>query len=149
MAGAITWPDPGYANTLRFGWPLDNAVTDRVPREGSDWSQSAGGTEDAWIIGWDYVLQGDVRWIPRNNITVPVTATGWYGTTGWRGFLSYARDKGIFRYIPNFSSPGTYTAGCYLVEPMSTYPGLEEDGTFRVTLVIRNPTNNFEYDPLG
>lgn len=136
----IEW-GTSFANTLNVGYPVDNFSTWSEPRQGSQWVQSYSGLEDSWIIGYDYYLSVDIRWIPTSDTTSPV-ATGWDGATGWRGFLEWSQAKNQFRYYPD-QSLGTFYLS-YLVEPFEGGPSLEPDGTKRITLVMRNADSAYE-----
>ncbi len=135
----ITW-GTSFTNTLNIGYPLDNWTAYSRPREGSQWSMGVSGLEDSWILGTDYILEGDIRWIPTND-TVSPSATGWDGATGWRSFLEYAREKNIIRFYPD-KSAGLYHE-CYLVSPMTEAPELEPDGTRRIRLSVRSTSGSF------
>lgn len=129
----ITW-GTSFANTLGFLGPLDNAVAYGEPREGSECAQATSGAEDAWIVGTDQYLEGDVRWIPGATAG---SITGWDGSTGWAAFLAWARAKNAFRFFPDATS-GTYQS-VYLVEPAKGAPTVEEtDGTRRLRLKLRD-----------
>lgn len=131
----ITW-STSYANTLNISYLLDNFVTYPEPREGSAFAQAASGVEDAWIVGTDYILEFDVRWIPAASDAL---GTGWYaGGAGFSDFLTWARYKNSFRFYPD-KNAGTYY-DCYLVEPLNGAPTLEPDGTRRVHMKIRTQT---------
>ena len=136
----ILWGS-GFANTLSFGYPLDNVVAGDEPRAGSSVDQAPSGVEDAWTVGTDYVLSADVRYIPQAD-TVSPTATGWDGATGFRAFLAWARDKNLVRFYPD-KDAGTFIDS-YLVDPMTGQGSLEEDGTKRVTLKLRNASAAYD-----
>lgn len=136
----ITW-SASFANTLTIAWPLDDWRSYSQPREGSVFTQAVSGLEDAWVHGTDYYLSGVVRWIPTTDSTSPV-ATGWDGSTGWRAFLEWARQKNAFRFYPDATS-GTYIDS-YLVEPMSGDHGVEANGNRSIRIVIRNSTNSYD-----
>lgn len=136
----ILWGS-AFANTLSIGYPLDNTIVGDEPRSGSQQVQGASGLEEAWTVGTDYVLQGDVRWIPQTDTVTPA-ATGWDGTTGFRAFLAWARDKNVIRFYPD-SGAGTYIDS-YLVDPMGGQGSTESDGTRRVTLKIRNTSTAYD-----
>lgn len=136
----ILW-GAGFANTLWLGYPLDNISAGDEPRAGSSFDQAPSGVEDAWIVGTDYVLSADVRYIPQADTAVPV-ATGWDGVTGFREFLRWARDKNQFRFYPD-AAGGTFFLS-YLVEPMSGQGDSEDDGTRRVRLKIRNASAPYD-----
>jgi len=144
----ITW-GTSFANTLNFGFPLDNPVAWNDPREGSEVLVMESGARDAWTLGTDEFLAGDVRWIPGQNTTDPV-ATGWDGSTGFKAFLAWARDMNKLRFYPDKNS-GTYHT-CYLVEPLKGEPPAEPDGTRRIRLVIvddgtQGAFTGYTYDP--
>ncbi len=131
----ITW-GTSFANTLGFLGPLDNAVAYGEPREGSEFLQATSGAEDAWIVGTDQVLEGDVRWIPG---VTSGSVTGWDGSTGWSAALAWLRAKNAARFYPDATS-GTYQT-VYLVEPARGAPTIEEtDGTRRLRLKLRDTT---------
>ena len=136
----ITW-GTSFANTLNVGYPLDNVSCGSDQREGSEVKQGASGIEDSWVIGIDYVLVGDIRWIPQVDTTTPL-ATGWDGTAKVREFLEWARQKNQFRFFPDATS-GTYILS-YLVEPMKGQPTPEVDGTRRLTITIRNTSTPYD-----
>lgn len=136
----ITW-GASFANTLSIGYALDNLSTWSEPREGSAWEQAPSGVEDAWLVGEDFLLEADVRWIPRED-TVSPAATGWDGATGVRAFLTWARDKNELRFYPDASGGSYHT--CYLVEPMTGAPAVEIDGTRTVRLRLRQSTAAFD-----
>ncbi len=75
----ITW-GTSFANTLNIGYPLDNWASYSSAFDGSQFLQVESGTEDAWVINTNYILEGDIRWIPTDNSTNP-TRTGWDGAT--------------------------------------------------------------------
>lgn len=137
----ITW-GASFANTLNIGYPLDTVKAGSDPRAGSAFDQSPSGVEDSWIVGTDYTLTGDVRWIPQANTSTPL-ATGWdTATTGFRLFLEWARAKNVLRWYPDVAV-NSYIA-CYLVDPMKGPPDSEADGTRKLTLVLRNATAAFD-----
>lgn len=141
---AIVWGD-AFENILLFGYPLDEAVSYPLPREGSEQVQGDSGEEDAWDNGTDQYLEGKVRWIPRETGNTPegVSATGWEGATGWAAFLSWARTKKVFRWAFDRGATGTYQTA-YLVEP-SGRPDLENDMTRALSLSIR-ASNGVAFD---
>lgn len=134
---AIIWNDT-YNKTLLFGYPLDEAISYPMPREGSEEIQGSSGIEDAWDEGTDYYLEGAVRWIPINTGNTPegVSQTGWDGNSGWRAFLEWAWEKNVIRFCPDQNDLGTYY-NCYLVAPRSDKPELESNYTRKVFLVLR------------
>jgi hypothetical protein len=136
----ILW-GAALANTLRLGYPLDNVTSGDTPRDGSSWAQTPSGVEDAWIVGTDYVLSGDVRWIPQTDTSSPL-ATGWDGATGFRAFLAWARAKNVIRFYPD-AGAGTFVDS-YLVDPLQGEPLWESDGTRRITLRIRNVSTAYD-----
>jgi hypothetical protein len=124
--GAPRSPTP-FRSTFR---PIQRSAT-RVPVTEAN---------RAWIVGTDYVLELEWRWIPTTDTA---TQTGWDGTTGIRAFLEWARQKNAFRWIPDASTPGTYVTS-YLVEPFQQAPSIEANGYRRFRLVIRNCTTAYD-----
>lgn len=139
-APKILW-GAGFVNTLSIGYPLDNVKAGSEPRAGSAFDRSASGTEDAWIVGTDYLLTADVRWIPQVDTATPL-ATGWDGSTGFRAFLEWARNKLPVRLYPD-AGAGTLIA-CVLAEPMQGVAEFESDGTRKITLTLRNTSTAFD-----
>ncbi len=122
----ITW-GTAYANTFDGAYPLDVAVAWSQDRAGSATVQTLAGVEDAWIVGTDHLLSGQVRWL---------TTAQWDGATGFRALLEWARAKNVVRWYGNrVGAPSTYTP-CYLVE--ASAPELEPDGTRKVTVTLRS-----------
>lgn len=136
----ILW-GAGFANTLWLGYPLDNISAGDEPRAGSSFDQAPSGVEDAWIVGTDYVLSADLRYIPQADTAVPV-ATGWDGPTGFRAFLQSARNKNLVRFYPDKDAAGYIDS--YLVEPMSGQGDPEDDGTRRVRIKLRNSVTPYD-----
>lgn len=136
----ITW-GASFANTLNVGWLLDNAKAGDEPRAGSAFDQSPSGIEDAWITGFDYTLECELRWIPQTDTASPL-ATGWDGATGVRAFLQWARQKNQFRFYPDATS-GTFVLS-YLADPMQSYGDVETNGQRRVALKIRQSTTSWD-----
>jgi hypothetical protein len=136
----ILW-GAAFANTLAIGYWLDNTAAGDEPRPGSEVVQAPSGIEEAWTIGTDFLLTGEVRYIPPTDTATPV-ATGWDGATGFRAFLAWARDKNVIRFYPD-ATAGT-SIDCYLVEPMTGQAAPEADGTRRVVLKLRNTTTAFD-----
>lgn len=133
----ITW-GTSFANTLDFGFPLDNLVTYSQSRDGSKTTQAISGIEDAWTVGTDYYVEFDAKWIPLNTTTTPA-ATGWDGSTGVRAFLEWARDKNQFTFIPDIANlSNNYLL--YLVEPMQGGVSLLPDGSRTFHLSARGTT---------
>lgn len=128
----ITW-GTSYGSTLLFAWPLDNVVAYSEPRKGAAYAVAASGARDAWLPGTDYVLAGDVRWIPKGSGTNP---HGWDGSTGWRAFLEWARAMNAFRFYPD-SGVATYY-DCYLRAPLEGEPRIEQatgERSFRLEII--------------
>jgi hypothetical protein len=121
-----------YSKTLTFEYPVDNWSAYSNPREGSDWVYTLGGIEDSWIVGTDYFLEAQMRWIP----TVSGSFSGWEGDPGVDDFLQWARAKNPFKWYSDASVTGSVIS--YLVEPLEGGPTLEPDGTKSITLLIRN-----------
>ncbi|HKB54588.1 MAG TPA: hypothetical protein VKD22_11355, partial [Ramlibacter sp.] len=119
-----------------IGYPLDNPVAYATPRAGSEWART-GNTEDAWLLGTDYWLEGEARWIPTTDTTVPVSATGWDGTSGWQAFLAWCWDGNAPHWYPDATAT-TYMS-VHVVEPRGQAPSIEQsDGTRRAHLKLRS-----------
>lgn len=126
-------------NTLFMEYALDNSISYSTTIDGSEAIRIENGTEYSWIPNTNYIMEGDVRWIPT---TSTATQTGWDGGTGWRAFLEYARAKNKFIYYYNAKDDSTGIES-YLVEPLNGQHELEIDGTRRIRLVIRNTTTPY------
>jgi len=136
----ITW-GASFANTLNVAYPLDDWRTYSTYREGSEFAESYAGIRDAWITGTNYILSGQIRWIPTSNTSTPL-ATGWDGATGVRAFLEWARQQNQFRFFPDAAS-GTFILS-YLLEPLDGQHELEADGTRSIRLKISNTTTPYD-----
>jgi hypothetical protein len=121
-----------FSKTLTFEYPVDNWSAYSSPREGSDFVYTLGGVEDSWIVGTDYYLEAQIRWIP----TVSGSFSGWEGDPGFDDFLEFARTKAPFKWYPDATVTGSITS--YLVDPLEGGASLEPDGTKSITLLIRN-----------
>lgn len=135
----ITW-GTSFANTLTIQYQLDNYRAYSKPRDGYKTRQTLSGVEDALWFGTDYMLEGEIRYVPTTNTGA---ATGWDGVTGWMAFLEWAQLKNAFRWFPDNAS-GTYITS-YLVDPLEA-PDIRIEPsdlsrTFR--LVIRNATTPY------
>lgn len=130
---AIIWGG-SFENTLIFGLPLDNVISWERPIEGSSMSVAPSGERDGWIVGLEHVLEGDVRGIPTSDLTSPYVATGWDGASGWRAFLTWAREgPKTFRFAPEKGSLGVFVPS-YLVRPWDESPSIDSNGERRVRL---------------
>ena len=100
-------------------------------RDGSEWVVMPSGVEDAWTLGEDGFLEGEVRWIPRESSRTAPLNDGWdvaSGTPGWQAFLAWARCPGnTFRFYPD-EDDDSVVYECQLLEPRSD-PALEDDLT--------------------
>lgn len=121
-----------FASTLNIGYPLDNVVCYPVERDGTEAAQAPGGTEDAWYVGTDYVMECDVRWVPELATSNPV-ADGHSVAGKWEAFIIWGKQRGLIRYQPDKATSGTYV-DCYLVEIGAS---VETDGTFKYHLKLR------------
>lgn len=132
-------------SSLLIGDPLDRANAFGAPREGSEFLQTDGGVEDAWITGIDQLLMGGIRWIPAELQEVPRPGSPWNGdgdfatvNLGWDHFLNdWAREKQTFLWVPN-RAIADENVSSYLVEPMQGNPGLEADFTRQLNFIIRS-----------
>ena len=144
---AIYW-GTRFQNTLNLGYPLGDVITDREPRQGSDWTQATTGPEDAWMNGFDYTLECNARFLPAlpnfdggqapNPLQSAVSSPA-----GVQAFLDWARGKNAFRFVPDITQPKFWMDGCYLAEPMSGGRTISPRLDFMQRLKIRNPTVDF------
>lgn len=126
-----------FARQLDLGYPLDNVIAHSNPKPGSEFADAPSGEADSYIIGFDQILEADIRWIPTADTTNPV-ATGWdTATLGFRLFLEYAREKQDIRFIPDKDTPATFI-DCILVGPMERGIRKEKDGIRRIRMVLRS-----------
>lgn len=128
----------GNSSVLTIGYPVDNLSVFSQPRNGSEFVQTMGGVEDAWITGVDYYLDATIRWIPNQGTA---SATGWQGSQGWDAFLRWARDKRPFIWVMDVETGLGIEST--LVEPLSGGPGVEMDGTKSIRILIRNPNQEY------
>lgn len=140
----IKW-GAALVNTLTFEFPLFTVVTDREPRDGSEWAASPGGTRDAWIVGRDYVMECEARWIRDSSGSFTAIS----GAASWQDFLDWCRGANSFRFIPNVSSPGTFIDPCYLADPMKGFGDVDQLIRRTVKLKLINPTYDFHQALLG
>jgi len=146
MAGNIPRIDwgSGFTGSIEFGYPLDFAVAYSKPRDGSERIQAISGEEDSWIVGTDYTLTGQVRWIPTNDgsSSLNVPQSGWDGTVGWQAFLEWGKRAFQFRFFPDRDAPDYVLST--LVDPIDNAPTLEPaDGTRNITLTLRNGSGSY------
>ncbi len=126
-------------NVLELGYPLSEVVTDREPREGSDFVQGSSGVEDSWITGWDYTLECTAKFLPANPQTSPAQSA-LTGAAGLQGFLDWARAKNPFSFVPDLAAPLFALDGCYLADPLRGGRGLTPRLDWSQRVKIRNPT---------
>lgn len=103
VAPFIRW-GANHQNAAYFGFPLDNVTTWSEPRQGSEFVQLPSALETAWLLGYDQILEGDLRWLPPTDTLFYPRATGWNfnaNTPGLRQFLEWARQKQLFTFIPD------------------------------------------------
>ena len=115
---AITW-GASFANTWSIAYPIDRVNTGSKPREGSERAVSPSGVEDAWTVGTEETIEGEIIAIPIANLTPDNNgnnATGWDGATGVKAALEWFLDAGIGRFIPDKGTMGTYVP-FYIVKP--------------------------------
>lgn len=142
-APAILWGD-NFENVLTFAEPVDQLITGRTYREGSSWVQSQAGSEDAYLLNYDFQFSGTLHHIPNNTITTPTLQSGWSGSVGVQAFLKWARRKRQFRVCPDSSLQNFFVDRCYLVEPIDGNGTLEQDGTRQITITARSAHMDFD-----
>lgn len=123
--------------------PLDTLKAYREPRDGSEVRQGPSGTEEAWTVGTDYYLSGQMRHIPADVRDFPSLVSGWRGANEAAGIncsvdamLTQGRDKQTLRFVPDRSAASTYRDS-YLVEPMRGEPDYEEGGSLDFTAPLK------------
>jgi hypothetical protein len=122
---------------------FDNVTTHRRARPGGERVRGLTGGEDTWLVGFDYELAGDLRWIPKGaSVTSPWNATGWSGPTGVQAFLDWARGANAFRFLPDASVPDFYVTS-YLMEANEEPRHESSDLAFQITMRIRNTTVDY------
>ena len=144
MISQIKW-GAGLTKTLTFEFPLYDVVTDREPREGSEWGDSPGGTRDAWIVGHDYTLTCEAAFIRNDSGTyTPIS-----GTDSWQDFLDWGRGANVFRFIPDTAAPSIFIDNCYLIEPMKGFGEMDKAIRRSVKIKIRNSLYDFHRAMMG
>lgn len=133
---AVGSGDDLFADLLAIAYPLDEAVSFPVPQEGSQMVFVPSGEADGWDAGEMHILEGVIRWIPREDTVTPA-ATGWDGDAGWRAFLSWARRGNPFWYCPDASDLSTGWT-MYLEGPFNEAPTIEADMTRAVRVRFRS-----------
>lgn len=137
----ITWPSPGFANELKWGYRGDNPLAYPKPLAGSEKVQYISGEQDAWTTGTQNILEIDLRWIPT-DATINPPQTGFEDANGVKDFLASARDGNQFRFFPDAS--GSYFVLSFLDAPYNEAPTLEPDGTRRYRLIMSNVSQSYD-----
>jgi len=122
-----------FQNELYFYYPLYDWVTRSEALDGSQFLRIESGEEDAWIVNTSYVLEATIRFITQEQ---------W--DTEWVPFLEWAKQKNQFRWYPDSTNLINSKILSYLVEPITTAPTIETDGTRTLRLVIRNSISSYE-----
>lgn len=107
---AILW-EGSFANTASFAHPLDSPNAGSTQRRGTEVGVAPSGTRDAWVVGTDDILEGELRHIPIANLTPDdngENATGWDGAAGIKAMLEWLLDGNVGRWVPDEDSLGTY-----------------------------------------
>ncbi len=130
-------------NRLDFPYPLESPVTYPLPREGSDTVEAAdGSTEDGAYVGTDYALEADLRYVPDADIAA-ILASGSSPPNGVDALLTWARQRGLVRLVPDRAAPLNYVDG-YLIEPWSGPPAVEPlDGSQRYHVKFRTGQRSY------
>src|SRR5919109_5529632 len=144
----ILW-GPTLENALSFGYPLRSLVTDREPRQEFTTVQAAaGGAEDGWATGFDYVMECEATFVPLTpnayGSQAPyATQSPIVGALGVQDFLDYARAKNTFRFVPDVTLPQVYVDGCYLADPFRGGRTITSTLEYAQKLKLRNPSVDF------
>ncbi len=134
---AILWGG-SFANTVSIAHPLDSPNAGSTQRSGTETATAPSGTRDAWVVGTDDILEGEIRHIPIADLSPDdngENATGWDGATGVKAALEWLLDGNVGRWVPDEDSLGTYVE-FYLDEPKEAMARKERD-TNRRRLRIR------------
>lgn len=124
----IVFPHSSGANTLTFGYRVDDVRAYRRLADGSEQVINAAKTADTWSTGrWD-ILEVTVRFIPDS---ADGSVTGWTTANGWRDFLDDALDSIVFRWFPD-KDGATYNTVVLMTNPLPE--GREALGSDRRTL---------------
>ncbi len=130
--------------------PLDQAVASDDPRAGYESVQNPSGVEDAWTVGTDHRIEADIRFVSKMPVDSPLTYSGWDGlneisgvNVGLGAMLRAGRDKSDLIYVPDRSDCSTFITS-KLDQPLQGGVALEEDGTRRVRVVLRNGSTEYE-----
>lgn len=142
---AATGSTSYYVRNVLVMEPLDRAGAFPKPRQGTEFLQTDGGVEDAWITGYDWTLKGTVRWIPAEFQPTHRVLSGWNGDgvftgvgVGWEYFLtSHAWEKQTFLWVPDRAN-SNLNVSSYLVEPITAEPLPEQDFTRQLTFQVRS-----------
>lgn len=136
----LTWPAPGFANELKWGFRGDNPIADTRPMIGSEKEQYVSGEQDAWTTGRMYTLDIDLRYVPTDVTTNP-PQTGFEDVDGVKDFFESMQDANQCRFYPDAS--GSYFVLSYLDAPYMEAPTLEPDGTRRWHLTLTNVSQSY------
>lgn len=125
-------------NILLLEYGLRDVLTDREPRDGSEWTRSPGGAEDAWLTGRDFTLEATAQFIPvagDPSIRSMIRE--------WQVFKDYVTNKNTFRFVPDATAPDFYMDGCFWDSPLHGLGRGRTPSDRDVTFKIRHPTIDF------
>ena len=94
---AIGWGANPANNLVRFGFPIDNALSWSRNLQSSEYTQTRSGVVDAWVTGTEFILDGQVIGIPAETVSRDKRGnaiTGWNGAGGWERLLRVHRHDG-------------------------------------------------------
>jgi hypothetical protein len=110
---------------------VDRAISGDEPRAGSEFERMPSGVEDAWVVGWDEIFEGQIRWVPP---LLTDGLSGWYGQDpaigvdcGVKAMLRAGREKQPLVWVPDRSACRV-NQSVYLAAPLQGIPDPEPNG---------------------
>lgn len=122
---------------------LDEATSWEDPRAESEFDQAPSGAEDSYIVGWDQMLEGRIRYVPNVSRADPGPVSGWYGgnesvgiNCGIRAMLRAGRRKLPLTWVRDRSNCSDNQVG-YLAAPMNGKPNFDRNGERQFVFQLR------------
>lgn len=112
---------------------LDEAISWEEDREGTTYERGPSGFRDTARIGLDQLLEGRVRWVPKDH-QVEGPVSGYYGENegigvncGIKAMLRAGRESQLLRWVPDRSACNI-GQDAYLDAPLKGKPDIERGG---------------------